>query len=536
MKVNQIVETTTSGSVASVAAPLSTQKRGGNLLTGKTTKKKYANSLGEDDTQEKLFKYSFDVEYLSSTTGLKQLVTQLGGKVVSIKKDRIFTNSKHVTVICPSKAFTKIKNKLWELNGGLSIEVTKLGPTSLSESKMKQLAVDIRDLDNGNFMKRYGKSKEQMQFSLGDPSKVLQTNESKEENFVEEKDSILYDVMETMKLIAARYKQYSSDKTSSVPSAPDTSKFYATKSNMIRVVKDAHTGGGTYSPSKTFPYFLQIGSGIDYKIRDNMKEEFLKEFFDAFGMTPAKTFMSGDGYRFIFSEVDGSNWGGFGFLVEHRPGLVAKQDTVNEEKLEEEDKIFAPGKGSKRKTGLHKPGEEKKLSHFKHPFKSSGIHISDSRGNKVCEAENEDVAKEVCKAINEYVKMDESMSSEPHISMSMAKSAWKGIKDFTQIPEKVSGHEEDLDNYFGIGKMNETYKNPNTDYFDDIPRNKWKEEVLRRFPDARFLVAPEEQGGTVDAWNNKDHVGDWDGYDNRGTVKKISISENTVHKSNRRNK
>lgn len=85
MKFNEIINETTAGAVATVAMPLGkTQKRGGNLLTGKKTNKKYANSV--------------------------------------------------------------------------------------YESKMKQLAMDLKDMDNGNFQKKYKKSKEQMKLALGDPN------------------------------------------------------------------------------------------------------------------------------------------------------------------------------------------------------------------------------------------------------------------------------------------------------------------------------------------------------------------------------
>lgn len=84
MKIKDIYESTTAGSVASVAMPVGeTQKRGYNLLSGKKTSKKYANSV--------------------------------------------------------------------------------------NESKMKELASDLRDMDNGNFQKKYKKSKEQMKHALGDP-------------------------------------------------------------------------------------------------------------------------------------------------------------------------------------------------------------------------------------------------------------------------------------------------------------------------------------------------------------------------------
>lgn len=54
MKITDVLnESTTSGSIATVATPLSTQSRkGGNLLTGKKTKKKYANSLSEGKMKE----------------------------------------------------------------------------------------------------------------------------------------------------------------------------------------------------------------------------------------------------------------------------------------------------------------------------------------------------------------------------------------------------------------------------------------------------------------------------------------------------
>lgn len=102
MKFNEIINETTAGAVATVAMPLGkTQKRGGNLLTGKKTNKKYANSV--------------------------------------------------------------------------------------YESKMKQLAMDLKDMDNGNFQKKYKKSKEQMKMELGDPHSKKTVHEA----HLEEDDLIL---------------------------------------------------------------------------------------------------------------------------------------------------------------------------------------------------------------------------------------------------------------------------------------------------------------------------------------------------------
>ena len=113
MKINDIYESTTAGSIATVAAPMTTQKRNsvgkgiygnekaGNLLTGKKTNKPYANS-------------------------------------------------------------------------------------KVNESKMKELAMDMRNMDNGNFQKKYKKSKEQLKHVLGDPDK-----KTVQEAHLEEDDLII---------------------------------------------------------------------------------------------------------------------------------------------------------------------------------------------------------------------------------------------------------------------------------------------------------------------------------------------------------
>lgn len=53
MKINQIIESTTSGSVASVPMSMGTQKRGGKLFTGKKTKKPfYEEQVKEEEITE----------------------------------------------------------------------------------------------------------------------------------------------------------------------------------------------------------------------------------------------------------------------------------------------------------------------------------------------------------------------------------------------------------------------------------------------------------------------------------------------------
>lgn len=115
MKIKDIYESTTAGSIATVAAPMTTQKRNnvgkgvygnekaGNLLTGKSTNKKYANS-------------------------------------------------------------------------------------KVNESKMKQLAIDLETMQDGNFKQKYKKTKEQIKLLLGDPRSG---NKTVHEATLEEDDLIL---------------------------------------------------------------------------------------------------------------------------------------------------------------------------------------------------------------------------------------------------------------------------------------------------------------------------------------------------------
>ena len=114
MKINDIYESTTSGSIATVETSMSTQKRNG---VGKGI---YGN-----EPKDSMFK----------------------GK----KTPRKFANSK------------------------------------VNESKMKELAMDMRNMDNGNFQKKYKKSKEQLKYVLGDPD----AKKTVQEAHLEEDDLII---------------------------------------------------------------------------------------------------------------------------------------------------------------------------------------------------------------------------------------------------------------------------------------------------------------------------------------------------------
>ena len=331
MKINDIYESTTSGSVATVAQPMTTQarnasiyggKKGGNLLTGKKTSKKYANSLAEAAGEFKgehvtvlyiddkpavkytdITKAKKEMEILkrklpsSKKLELKQEVREAGmpqsvlrnkqklakmtdaeladhlkGKsddelkrlawrhgygnmsshyVNRIKKvtESTDTTKYKVQIICddggetsytvsaktkeealrkatkfanddeyedfyakiitePNKKsvqesvdsayklgrnhglkgindnkFVNVrgmekKNKAYEdgRKEGMALrqthkKVTETNKKPVQEGRMKEIAMDIRDMDNGNFQKKYKKSKEQLKRVLGDPDK-----------------------------------------------------------------------------------------------------------------------------------------------------------------------------------------------------------------------------------------------------------------------------------------------------------------------------------------------------------------------------
>ena len=269
MKINDIYESTTSGSVATVAQPMTTQarnasiygdKKGGNLLTGKKTSKKYANSLAEAAGEFKgehvtvlyiddkpavkytdITKAKKEMEILkrklpsSKKLELKQEVREAGmpqsvlrnkqklakmtdaeladhlkGKsddelkrlawrhgygnmsshyVNRIKKvtESTDTTKYKVQIICDDggetsytvsaktkeealRKATKFANED-EYEDFYAKIITEPNKKPVQEGKMKELAMDMRDMDNGNFQKKYKKSKEQLKRVLGDPDK-----------------------------------------------------------------------------------------------------------------------------------------------------------------------------------------------------------------------------------------------------------------------------------------------------------------------------------------------------------------------------
>lgn len=311
MKINDIYESTTSGSVATVASPLGkTQKRGGNLLTGKKTSKKYVNSktvkmdesvplkfhtiqlsrenvtgysiavfesygINKHNQTYKSLLYSMlhnrsslvesmeksNIDHLISTIDRLNSKKEIKiGDMFSVLSFIInpvwehvevvgFTTPKEVKEInrhsdgtidfvrftdndryprVPVAAVGKhmaqypvyfsseqeannallmiklILPDTWEMESdsvndpkyrsGLSEKNMKISDINdaqtsnmVNESKMKQLAADLETMQNGNFKQKYGKTKEQIKASLGDP----RANKSVQEAKLDEEDLIL---------------------------------------------------------------------------------------------------------------------------------------------------------------------------------------------------------------------------------------------------------------------------------------------------------------------------------------------------------
>jgi hypothetical protein len=221
MKINDIYESTTAGSIATVAAPMSTQKRNGvgkgvygnekagSLLTGKKTNKKYANSV--------------------------------------------------------------------------------------NESKMKELAMDMRNMDNGNFQKKYKKSKEQLKHVLGDPDAVKEG-------------------------------------------------FYSVRSNQLK--QELENNGWERIPAREVPDYAKYGyrkNGVGrfYKVIDEPYHS-----FDVSFVKPRRVIDKLVPLDTLLDLIRGSS-------------VADDKKTVQEAHLEEDDLIIVPGQGRSRKNGLIKHGESR---------------------------------------------------------------------------------------------------------------------------------------------------------------------------------
>lgn len=117
---------------------------------------------------------------------------------------------------------------------------------------------------------------------------------------------------EIMQELAEEFAEHQAQ-SSSVPSAPDTSKFRAQKSGMIEYVGSIEIPG-QYHTAK-YHDFMKIGSNVFPEIKRKLHAEFADELASSLGLPSLpKNFETNDGYIAIFSTVEGSNWGGFGIM------------------------------------------------------------------------------------------------------------------------------------------------------------------------------------------------------------------------------
>ena len=102
------------------------------------------------------------------------------------------------------------------------------------------------------------------------------------------------------------YKEFNNDNTS-VPSAPDTSKFTATVSGWIKFDKDFSVSGGYYGFTRSFTYGLKIGGNFKYGNPRFMMNYVLKYISHTYGLP-----IYGGGEKSAIWKTDGTNWSAIG--------------------------------------------------------------------------------------------------------------------------------------------------------------------------------------------------------------------------------
>ena len=141
-----------------------------------------------------------------------------------------------------------------------------------------------------------------------------------------------------MQHLVAKYEEHGSNATTSVASAPDTTKFRATKSAMIEFAHNVHIHGGAYGIPKTYKYFVKIGSMVPQDIQKKMFESFAEQVKRIYkGMEVPGIIYCPDGSVTIGKEY-GTNWGGFGIYSRpHSDYTQKKWDEANGPNVGEEE-------------------------------------------------------------------------------------------------------------------------------------------------------------------------------------------------------
>lgn len=120
--------------------------------------------------------------------------------------------------------------------------------------------------------------------------------------------------------IIEHYKEHEG-KQSSVPAAPDTSKFRAIKYGMIEHAKNLTVHGGYYGFTRHYEHFMKIGTTVDGDIRKEMMSKFFSNLSDDLGVDVKQsdwaTIKCSDGNVYI-GTVHGTAWVGVGAYREKK--------------------------------------------------------------------------------------------------------------------------------------------------------------------------------------------------------------------------
>ena len=167
--------------------------------------------------------------------------------------------------------------------------------SKVNESKMKELAMDMRNMDNGNFQKKYKKSKEQLKHVLGDPDTVKEG-------------------------------------------------YYSVRSNQLK--QELENNGWERIPAREVPDYAKYGyrkNGVGrfYKVIDEPYHS-----FDVSFVKPRRVIDKLVPLDTLLELIRGSS-------------VTDDKKTVQEAHLEEDDIILVPGQGRNRKTGFIKHGESR---------------------------------------------------------------------------------------------------------------------------------------------------------------------------------
>jgi len=120
---------------------------------------------------------------------------------------------------------------------------------------------------------------------------------------------VLWDDLENgMKQLCEKYKKYEQN-NDYIPSAPDTSRFMATKRGDLGVERKYFKRGGTYGIDRYFPYILTIGTNV---------KELPHTFYDELYTLLTNALLSGcviDDETPRIGSISGTAWVGIGLMI-----------------------------------------------------------------------------------------------------------------------------------------------------------------------------------------------------------------------------